>query len=213
MDFETEEQQVEALKEWWAENGRAVIVGVVLGAGLIGGWTLWKNAAEKAALAASDTFSASLDVLDKEETDITALNSLAETVSDEQPKSLYASYTRLAAAREAVEAGDIEQAKEHLAWVVDNSKQEEVTLIAQIRLARVEGALGGAEAGLKLLPESYSESFTALIEEARGDLLVANGDASAALSAYQKAQDSGNVANPTALTMKINELASADESS
>ena len=28
--FETEEQQVEAIKRWWKENGTAVIIGIVL---------------------------------------------------------------------------------------------------------------------------------------------------------------------------------------
>ena len=41
MEYETEEQQVEALKDWWAENGRAVIAGVVLGVVVIGGLGLW----------------------------------------------------------------------------------------------------------------------------------------------------------------------------
>lgn len=213
MDFETEEQQVEALKEWWSENGRAVIVGVVLGAGLIGGWTMWKGSQEKAALAASDTFSESLDIQNQEDTNLDSMNKLAETVSDDQPKSLYASYTRLAAAREAVEAGDLEAAKDHLAWTVDNVKQDEVKLIASVRLARVTAALGDTDAALKLLPDSYADSFAGIIEEARGDVLVAAGDAGAALSAYQKAQESGSVSNPTALTMKINELATGEEAS
>ncbi len=55
MEYETEEQQVEALKEWWAENGKAVIAGIVLGAGVIGGWTFWKGHQEKQAVIASDT--------------------------------------------------------------------------------------------------------------------------------------------------------------
>jgi predicted negative regulator of RcsB-dependent stress response len=213
VDFETEEQQVEALKEWWAENGRAVIVGVVLGAGLIGGWTLWKGAQEKAALAASDAFSNTLDIINKEDTDIDAVNALALSVSNDQPKSLYASYTRLAAAREAVEAGELETARDHLQWAVDNVKQDDVKIIATVRLARIIGALGDVAKALELLPSSYAESFTGLIEEARGDLLVASGESEDALAAYEKAQESGSVANPTALTMKMNELATLSDAS
>ena len=53
MEYETEEQQVEALKEWWAENGRAIIAGVVLGGVVIGGWGWWQSHRENQAVAAS----------------------------------------------------------------------------------------------------------------------------------------------------------------
>ena len=39
--YETDEEQLEALKKWWAENGKAVLVGVVLGLGAIFGWRGW----------------------------------------------------------------------------------------------------------------------------------------------------------------------------
>ena len=61
MEYETEEQQVEALKAWWAENGRAVIPGVVLGATAIGGWTLWQDRKETLAVEASDAFSRTIE--------------------------------------------------------------------------------------------------------------------------------------------------------
>ncbi len=31
--YDTEEEQVQAIKEWWKENGKAVIIGAVLGLG------------------------------------------------------------------------------------------------------------------------------------------------------------------------------------
>ena len=40
-EFETEDQQLEALRKWWQENGRGVLVGVVLGLGAVGGWRGW----------------------------------------------------------------------------------------------------------------------------------------------------------------------------
>ena len=64
MEYETEEQQVEALKEWWSENGRAVIAGVVLGVGVIGGWSLWQKRAESQAIAASDGYSLAMEAVE-----------------------------------------------------------------------------------------------------------------------------------------------------
>ena len=70
------------------------------------------------------------------------------------------------------------------------------------------------EEALKTLPKKAPESFTALVEEVRGDLYVATGDTDKALTAYQAALDSGqNVSNSQVLTMKINELATAADAS
>ena len=205
MQYETEEQQVEALKEWWAENGRAVIIGIVLGALIVGAWMWWKGSQEKSAVAASDNFSQSLEALQSGDHDKVA--ELAEAAKEDHKGSLYSAYTSMAAARAAVEKGDLEQAATHLQWAVDNAELEEVGIVASVRLARVKAALGDASAGLSALPKNYSDVFTHLVEEARGDLHVIAGDNAAARTAYQAAIDSGRAADPGALQMKFNELA------
>lgn len=205
MDYETEEQQVEALKTWWTENGRAVVAGVVLGAGVIGGWTFWQDRVEKKTVAASDAYSQALAAVNQADAD-TALN-LADQVADDNPDHLYAAYASLAAARAAVENNDLDEAASRLEWVVDNAPQDDVKLIAQVRLARVKGANGDPSGGLAVLPGSFPESFAGLVEEARGDLHVLAGNEAAARTAYQAASASDYVANREGLTMKINELA------
>ncbi len=207
MDYETEEQQVEALKAWWRENGKAVIAGVALGAVAIGGWSGWARYQESQAVAASNTFSRSIVAL--QAGDAETSQEVATEIAEDQPNSLYASYANLAAARAAVETGDLETAAQRLIWVSENSPQDDVSLIAAVRLARVKAALQEVDAGLALLPTTYPDAFTGLVEEVRGDLLVAAGKFAAARTAYQTAQSSNNIANPAGLTMKINELAEA----
>ena len=210
MEYETEEQQVEALKEWWAENGRAVIAGVVLGGSVIGGWTFWNSYQEKQIVAASDAFSQSMDSINASDKDATL--GLADELQDDRPKHLYASYANFAAARIAVENEDLEEAKNRLQWVVDNAPQDDVKLIAQVRLARVVGAIGDASTALGILPTSFPDSFVGLIEEARGDLLLATGDTDGARLAYESAAASQYVANREGLNMKLDDLAaSVDE--
>ncbi|MGQ7844847.1 YfgM family protein [Granulosicoccus sp. 3-233] len=208
MEYETEEQQVEALKEWWAENGKAVIAGVVLGVGAIGGWTFWKGHQEKQAVVASDTFSRTIEALNGSDT--AAALSLADELKDDQPDALYSAYANMAAARASVEGGDLADAASRLEWVADNAPQDDVRLIARVRLARVLGANGDAAAGLDSLPADFPEAFAGLVEEARGDLLLINGDADGARQAYLAAQDSQFVANREGLTMKLNELTVSD---
>jgi len=204
VQYETEEQQVEALKAWWAENGRAVMVGIAIGVLLVVAWLWWKGHQEKKAVAASDTFSQSLEAL--QSGDHAKVAELAEVKKD-QTGSLYSAYTGLTAARSAVEQGDLDAAATQLQWVVDNAKLDDVAIIARVRLARVKAAQGDAAAGLKILPKNYPEVYTHLIEEARGDLHVNAGDNSAAKTAYQAAIDTGRASDRDALQMKFNELA------
>lgn len=205
MEYESEEQQVEALKEWWAENGRAVIAGVVLGGSAIAGWTFWQGYQEKQTVAASDAFSQAIESLDSEQPE-QALE-LASTLQDDNPKHLYTSYTNFAAARVAVENNDLDEAQRLLEWVADNAPLDDVSLIARVRLARVLGGKGDAAAGLDALPGSFPESFTGLVEEVRGDLLFMTGDIEGARSAYQSASESQHVANREGLNMKLEDLA------
>ena len=205
MQYETEEQQVEALKEWWAENGRAVILGIVIGIAIIGAWMWWKTHQENKAIAASDTFSQSIDAL--QSGDFAKAAELGSTAQNDHDGSLYAAYASMAAARAAVEEGDLEAASSHLQWAVDNATLDDVSTVARVRLARVKAALGDASAGLSVLPGSYNDAFKALVEEARGDLHVAAGDAEAARAAYQIALDAEGVPDINALRMKFNELA------
>lgn len=201
MQYETEEQQVEALKAWWNENGRAVIVGVILGIALVLAWMWWKGSQEKKAVAASDNFSQSLEAL--QSGDHAKVAELSAAKSD----SIYGAYTGLTAARSAVEQGDLDEAATQLQWVVDNATLDDIAIIARVRLARVKSAQGDAEAGLKVLPNDYPDVYAHLIEEARGDLHVTAGDNAAAKTAYQAAIDTNRAADRDALQMKFNELA------
>jgi len=194
------------MKAWWNENGRAVILGIVIGALLVGAWMWWKSHQENVAVAASDNFSKTFEAMQKGEHEEVA--ELALAAKDEHAGTLYSAYTAMAAARSAVEQGDLEAAATHLQWVTDNSELDEVGIIARVRLARVKAAQDDAAGGLDVLPKTYADVFTHLVEEVRGDLHVVTGDAVAAKTAYQAAIDSGKAADSEALTMKINELAS-----
>ena len=205
MSYETEEQQVEALKAWWDENGRAVLLGVGLGIFVIAAYNFWQSRKEQSAVAASDLYSQSVEALRAGETD--KAQALATELSDEHSGALYASYGRMAAARAAVEAGDIPAAEKHLEWAVKNTDQPDVKVIAQVRLARVRAELGDVSAGLKTLPKSVNEAFTGIVEEVRGDLHLLSGDSAAARSAYQAAQEAGGVADPAALQIKLDDIA------
>ena len=64
-DYETEEEQVEALKDWWKQNGLAVIGGAVLGISALLGWRGWNWHQENQANEASDIFAVVQEAVNK----------------------------------------------------------------------------------------------------------------------------------------------------
>ena len=51
--YKTEEEQVEAIKKWWNENGKSIIVGIVVGITAIFGWRGYEARTATEAKAAS----------------------------------------------------------------------------------------------------------------------------------------------------------------
>ena len=62
--YDSEEQQVEAIKDWWKENGKAVIFGAVIGLGGLFGWRYYQDSVVEAREAASESYTTVISALD-----------------------------------------------------------------------------------------------------------------------------------------------------
>ena len=54
--YKTEEEQVEAIKKWWSENGKSIIAGIIIGIAAIFGWRGYENHAAMQAKSASTLY-------------------------------------------------------------------------------------------------------------------------------------------------------------
>ena len=72
-EYETEEQQVEALKQWWADNGRAVLMGIGLGLVAIFGWRGWQGHQTSVAETASSAYTSVMESLENKDDGETCL--------------------------------------------------------------------------------------------------------------------------------------------
>ncbi|MEX1237520.1 MAG: tetratricopeptide repeat protein, partial [Pseudomonadales bacterium] len=50
---ETDEEQIEAIKKWWDENGKSILIGIVLALGGVFGYQAWDNHVRETGEAAS----------------------------------------------------------------------------------------------------------------------------------------------------------------
>jgi predicted negative regulator of RcsB-dependent stress response len=204
----TEEERLEALKRWWKENGRAVILGIGLGLALIAGWGIWKRTqAEKTELA-SVFYQQLLRAVEEKRTD--AAVSLGERLTKGDLGSSYAVYAKLFLARLKVEANDLATAKNLLQEVIVEAREEGIRHVARLRLGQVLLALGQAEEALSLVKSAEAKGFgefAGLYAELQGDLYQALNRGEDARSSYLRAQQQG-LTSPL-LELKLSEPAAA----
>ncbi|QFT53875.1 tetratricopeptide repeat protein [Microbulbifer sp. THAF38] len=188
----TEQEQIETLKRWWAENGRGIVTGVVLA--LVGyfGYQWWQGDQRAKAEAASDLYQGFIEAVSANNSQpdnkqLTTAKTLAEQLKNEYGSRIYASQASLRLAAIAADKNDLEAAQTQLQWVLDNTKEEALELLAKRRLATVIAARGNPDEALKLIEGNVPPAFAALYSETRGDILRQKGDDAGARSAYEQA--------------------------
>ena len=126
----------------------------------------------------------------------------------EFPSSPYVDQANLSAARLLVENGELQPAADRLRTVMDSTKDRELALVARLRLARVQIALGKADDALTTLANTDAGAFEPRFQEVRGDAYLAKGDKESALREYRAARTvtGRQVVDTTVLDLKINDL-------
>lgn len=197
--FATEEQQVEAIKKFWKDNGMAIVVGALIGLGALWGWRYYSDtqrvAREEASVAYQDAVVA---VEDKGQID-----ELTGFVN-ETNNAGYATIGGLVAAQQAVKSGDLEKAASLLKGVRNSAPDEHIATMSSIRLARVQLELGNTDEALATLKGLEDKAFSAKIEEVRGDIYVAQEKFNDARMAYTDALE--NASGNALLEMKLDNL-------
>ena len=199
----TEEQQVERIKEFWKEHGKGIVAGAVIGFGLFYGWRFYdQHTMEQQQLASSkyEQLTAALS----EGSD----NALVEAQNfvSENSENTYAHLVALQLAKEAVDENDLATAVTSLQLVVDNAEDNNLKALASIRLARVLVAQEQTDAALELVRGTYPDAYQGFAAEIEGDILADKGQNKDARAAYQRALEADESLTP-ALQMKLNSLA------
>ena len=203
----TEEERVEALQRWWKENRSSLAWGVIMGLAVIAGWKYWQGHQQVQREQASFAYHIVGQALTAKKPDEAA--KAAEHLIENYSSTTYADFARITLAKLKASAGDLEAAKLRLEEEVNQGHDETLKDLARLRLARVLLAQGNFDAGLSVLKNSDKTAgqFSALLEEVRGDLLVATKRTEEGRSAYLKAKELGN--RSPLLELKIHDLPAA----
>lgn len=207
----SEKEQIEAMRQWWRENGRYIISGLVIGAGLLFGWNYWQGQQEQSSREASVLFEALAEHVAA--TRLEPARETARRLVDEYGSTVYAGQARLAMARLYMDMGRDRDAAEELRAIVEQGRGDgEVELLARLRLGKILLYQDRPEEVVELLQGFQDTAFAARYSETLGDALVALGRQDEAVEAYTVAlADSPNA--PTVdrelVQMKINDLRTA----
>lgn len=183
-DYLSDKEQVERLRQWWRENGWFLIGGVALGGLAILGYNQYfaykdrqgENAAALYALVKSEV----------EDGDTSEAETRFNALRSEFPHHAYTHQAALLlASAEVVTSPDA--AAEKLKFTMENSEDDELAMVARLRLARVLAYRDRKQEALALLNVAEPGQFAGRIAEIKGDIHAAAGEADAARTAYLEA--------------------------
>ena len=209
--YETEEQQVDAIKKWWSNNGTTLIIAAVVGLGGLWGWRYYGENLNISQEQASSEFVA---VLDKFNTQGAEHNSddMKAFVANNEGNS-YATLASLLLVKEAVTAKDFELAQTELTALAASNEYAPLTPVIQLRLARVESELGNYDDAIAALDKITEKAFAVKANQTKGDVYLKQGNTDAARDAFQAAVDATEGRVDSILQLQLDDLAVANAGS
>ena len=183
--YKTDEEQIEAVKQWWKENGIPIVVGLVIGLSAIFGWRGWQAYQQQQAEAASDIYQTMINSIRNKDDE--SARDAARQLQDDYGSTSYAIYAALNLAKLDVKNRDFAGARKQLEYAGRNAPTRELRLLADVRLARVLLEQEDPDAALKLLGSRDFGKLSAIAEELKGDILSRQGNTDAAKKAYNTA--------------------------
>ncbi len=206
--YNSEEEQIKALKDWWKENGTSIIVGIVLGVSGFAGYNWWKNHTITTEQTASNAFEEVIKLNPTE--DFEQFVAKLSALKTEHASTGYALLASLHLSKQYIEREQFNEAESELRWAVDKTKGTDLQPLIQIRLARVLNAQARHEDAKALLMSVNAPAFAGTKQQVLGDTYMALGDNEAARTAYKEAlAQTDSYSAKTDLELKINDLAEA----
>lgn len=209
-ELRTDEEQVEAIKQWWKNNGNSLLIGIGAALAMVFGWQSWQNHQAQQRTEAANQFVALMNAFGaQDESSADTVAFVAKTLRDDHPDSVYAVYANLMLARvQLMQNSNAEGAVASLQWALGKAADTQpLALVVRSRLARAQLAVQDYGAALATLDGAdSSDAFAAMFAELRGDILLAKGDQSGAREAYLAARKQGEGNRSSMLELKLADL-------
>ncbi|MGP1960102.1 MAG: YfgM family protein [Arsenophonus sp. NC-TX2-MAG3] len=201
--YTTENEQIDAIKCFFINNAKALIIWLAVGVSAIITWNYWQsyqiNNLQKSAQI-FEQISSQLQTGSKQ-----ALASGKQFAN--KTNNIYGVLTNIQLAKIAVEKSDIIGAEKALLNALDKAKLDNLKDLINIRLARVQLDLNKTDQALITLTQVHDKGWSMIVEDIRGNILLKKGDISGARAAYSKGIESnGSEIMKAILKIKINSI-------
>lgn len=192
-DYLSDEEQIERIQKWFKKYGNSVLTGILAALIAFFGWQFWQNRQAKANIETMNQYQRILEDSSKATADKAAQSRFISNVQalvQAHPESVFALNALLLQAKVTAEQGEWAGAEKALTQAVTiKAKDQGLTTIAWLRLARVQVAQNKLDVALASLKNVTDPAFSASANELRGDILVQKNDVAGAKAAYQSAWD------------------------
>jgi predicted negative regulator of RcsB-dependent stress response len=133
--YETDEEQIAAIKDWWNKNSTSLLSTILVVAVGWFGWTYYQNDKRVKAESASTIFNVMEASLAQNKFGDIAREGMK--LIKEQPDSPYSAGASLLLAKYHLQQNKTEQAMKDLQWVIDHSTDASLVLVAKFRMVNV----------------------------------------------------------------------------
>lgn len=201
--YSNENEQTDALRRFFANNGKALAVGVVIGIAALGGWRYWSGHQEEATKSVSAQYQQLTSAMQagKPET-LEAVNTFANENSN-----TYGALAAMDLAKQYVDTSQLDKAATLLQNGLKDTKDANLQAVINLRLARIQLQQNQADAALKTLDAVKGDGWTAIVADIRGEALLSKGDKQGARDAWSKGVESdASPALKQMMQMKMNNL-------
>ncbi|RDF02097.1 hypothetical protein DPV99_05060 [Aggregatibacter aphrophilus] len=198
-----EEQELSAIKAWWNENYKFIIVCFVIAFGGVFGWNYWQSHQIQKIHSASAEYEQVLFNYAKDPK--AQVEQFSQFIKNHE-KTSYAVLALLDKAKIAVENNDFTLAEDALKQAMAQSTDDILSSITALRLASVQFQLGQFDPALDSLKLVKEQAWSGAKNILAGDIQLAKGDKEAAKASYQQAQQHASPLEQQLIQVRLNNL-------
>ncbi len=205
-DYLDEKEQIEEIKSWLKENWLALVAGVIVGFGGLFSWNWYQDSVYESNTQA-------LAIFDQAQQELTLGNfdsalALLQNLRSDYNSSPYTDFLGLLYSTYLLSNGNTADAAVEIEYVLNNTTDEYLRLIATWRLARVNVEMTNYDRVLELV-QNKNHTLSANFTELEGDVYFFRGEFDLASNTYMSILSDPNInsIDLNTLMLKINNLA------
>jgi predicted negative regulator of RcsB-dependent stress response len=205
-DYLDEKEQIEEIKSWLKENWLALVAGVIVGFGGLFSWNWYQDSVY-------ESNSQALAIFDQAQQELTLGNfdsalAMLQNLRSDYNSSPYTDFLGLLYSTYLLSNGNTADAAVEIEYVLNNTTDDYLRLIATWRLARVNVEITNYDRALELV-QNKNHALSANFTELEGDVYFFRGEFDLASNTYMSILSDPNInsIDLNTLMLKINNLA------